>query len=305
MTLVPLQSYIEDFVRDFLASPAHNNLGPGTEEKAWQDHVLAYASADDDLWDFWKEHIGAFHWTPSEAFVAGMVPEALDRAAAAVPEDRQPADPSTPAPRADELTVVSWALSHTDVTKKDNRREDRLPSERWARTRFFGQKHNRALHRALVSGLAQQGYEAVAPALLPAHCEKPSPDLGDASNWSERHVAYTAGLGTFSLCGGLITTLGQAVRLGSVVVRAVIPATPRPYEDPYEYCLHFNGGNCTACARRCPVGSMDGENRDKQVCADYLEVTTKTFVQNQYGFDGYGCGLCQTGVPCESRIPPR
>ena len=24
-----------------------------------------------------------------------------------------------------------------------------------------------------------------------------------------------------------------------------------------------------------------------------------------YGFDGYGCGLCQTRVPCESKIPTR
>jgi len=28
-------------------------------------------------------------------------------------------------------------------------------------------------------------------------------------------------------------------------------------------------------------------------------------VKKEYGFDGYGCGLCQTRVPCESRIPAR
>jgi len=25
--------------------------------------------------------------------------------------------------------------------------------------------------------------------------------------------------------------------------------------------------------------------------------------QSNYGFDGYGCGLCRTGVACESRTP--
>jgi hypothetical protein len=28
-------------------------------------------------------------------------------------------------------------------------------------------------------------------------------------------------------------------------------------------------------------------------------------VTSEYGFDGYGCGLCQTKVPCESKIPGR
>jgi hypothetical protein len=28
-----------------------------------------------------------------------------------------------------------------------------------------------------------------------------------------------------------------------------------------------------------------------------------TYVKETYGFEGYGCGLCQVGVPCESGIP--
>jgi hypothetical protein len=27
------------------------------------------------------------------------------------------------------------------------------------------------------------------------------------------------------------------------------------------------------------------------------------YIQSNYGFDGYSCGLCQTCVPCESKIP--
>ncbi len=29
----------------------------------------------------------------------------------------------------------------------------------------------------------------------------------------------------------------------------------------------------------------------------------RTHVGEHYGIDGYGCDLCQTGVPCESGIP--
>jgi hypothetical protein len=29
------------------------------------------------------------------------------------------------------------------------------------------------------------------------------------------------------------------------------------------------------------------------------------YAEIHFGFHGYGCGFCQTGVPCESRIPVR
>jgi hypothetical protein len=29
------------------------------------------------------------------------------------------------------------------------------------------------------------------------------------------------------------------------------------------------------------------------------------YAEAHYGFAGKGCGLCQTGIPCESRIPLR
>jgi epoxyqueuosine reductase QueG len=117
-------------------------------------------------------------------------------------------------------------------------------------------------------------------------------------------VAYTSGLGTFGLCGGLITRKGKAVRLGSVIVQADIAPTRRPYSDPFAYCLHYHGPEgCAACAERCPVGSANPEGRDKPSCAKHLDPGTREFVTREYGFNGYGCGLCQTGVPCESGIP--
>ena len=65
------------------------------------------------------------------------------------------------------------------------------------------------------------------------------------SNWSERHAAYAAGLGTFGLCDGLITQVGKAVRVGSVVAQVAVPASKRPYGDHQAYCNHDKG--CRAC----------------------------------------------------------
>jgi epoxyqueuosine reductase len=211
-----------------------------------------------------------------------------------------------PAPtlRAEELTVISLALCQTEETKAANRAQTKFPSEQWARSRIYGQGHGIALQKALVTALIARGYPAIVPALLPECGERESPWLGQASTWSERHVAYVSGLGTFGLCGGLITQRGMAVRLGSVIVRASIPATPRPYADPFAYCLHYHGrAGCDACSDRCPVGSVDEAGRDKPACARHLDPGTRDYVRREYGFNGYGCGMCQTGVPCESGIP--
>ena len=35
----------------------------------------------------------------------------------------------------------------------------------------------------------------------------------------------------------------------------------------------------------------------------HLWPVTQDYVKTNYKFNGYGCGLCQTLVPCESKIP--
>ncbi len=39
--------------------------------------------------------------------------------------------------------------------------------------------------------------------------------------------------------------------------------------------------------------------------ADPLFQEYKEYVKKTYNYEGYGCGLCQVGVPCETRIPVR
>jgi epoxyqueuosine reductase QueG len=110
-------------------------------------------------------------------------------------------------------------------------------------------------------------------------------------------------LGTFGLCDGLITPLGKAVRVGSVIARIRIPPTYRPYKGHHEYCLFYSRGLCKKCIARCPVGALSEAGHDKKKCRSHVRPVTEDYVKAHYGFDGYGCGLCQTGVPCESRIP--
>ena len=221
-------------------------------------------------------------WTPWEVFAQTF-----------------PGAPVEPA----ELTVICWILPQTEATKADNRRETRYPAERWARARIFGEQVNVKLRWHVVEALGEAGYPAVAPMLSPQWQWRESDRYVFSSTWSERHAAYASGLGTFGLCDGLITPVGKAVRVGSVVARMQIPPTPRPYQDHRAYCLFFNHGICGQCMARCPVGAITEAGHDKVKCSRHLKPATEKFVRANFGFDGYGCGLCQTGVPCESGIP--
>jgi ferredoxin len=277
-----LNGWIERIMRDFLLNSRENTLRNKAEEKAFEEVLIGFSSGDDPLFEALKDHVGPFHWTPLEIF-------------------HQVFPSLSVQPR--ELTVISWVLPHTDATRADNREENEYPSERWARARVFGEMVNTTLRKHVVERLVSRGIHAVAPLLAPQWEMRSSDKYGIASTWSERHVAYVSGLGTFGLCDGLITPRGKAMRLGSVVAQCSARATPRPYADPHAFCLFFAHGVCGRCIRRCPAGAISKKGHDKAKCREYLRSKAQEYVKTQFGFDGYACGLCQTGVPCESRIP--
>ncbi len=270
-----LATWIVETIARFCGS-TQNSLGM-EEERAFGAPLVGFAAGDDPLFEELKTHIGPSHWTPGEAFALGFPQRDTG---------------------ADELSVVSWILPHTRPTKRDNRRQTSLPAERWSRAKFAGEGFNIALREHLVTTLTEAGVAAVAPTRLP---QWSTAEL--TSDWSERHIAYAAGLGTFGLCDGLITPLGKAMRCGSVVACLSVPATPRPYIDHHAYCDFFAGRRCARCIERCPVGAISEQGHDKARCRTYLEQVRHEFIEPRFGFSTDACGLCQTGVPCESRIP--
>lgn len=273
-------AWLEGVIRHFVASPANTMKNVGNEP-AWDEPIVGYSNGADPLYDFYKRDIGGFFRTPIE-FMKHTYPNL--------------------GLKPQQLTVISWILPQTKATKTDNRKETKWPSERWARTRIFGEEMNNELRRHVVNALISKGVEAVAPMLSPLWDRAISEKYGFASTWSERHAAYAAGLGTFGLCDGLITSKGKAHRAGSVIANLIIPSTRRPYRDHHAYCLFYAKGTCGICIKRCPAGAITERGHNKKKCSAYLQ-TTHAYVETRYGFKGYGCGLCQVGVPCESRIP--
>lgn len=277
-----VQVSITKIVSQFVEHSPENSLKLEPDEKAFDEVLVGFSSGADPIFEAYKDLVGVFHWTPAEIFSLTF--------------------PGTPV-NSDDLTIVSWVLPQRKETKADNRKESFYPSRRWVHARFPGEEFNNSLRGHVVEELARKGIKAVAPVLSPQWSMEKSPKYGFASKWSERHAAYAAGLGTFGLCDGLITPKGKAHRVGSVVANVAVPTGKRPYDNHHAYCLFFHDGSCKACRKRCPVGAITEEGHDKQKCWNHAGVTCAEFVKANYGFNGYGCGLCQTGVPCESGIP--
>ncbi len=275
------RKWITALIQDFIATSSENTMRDKEASPAWDDALVGFAHGADTIWQQYKEYVGAFHWTPWEVFNQHC---STERAAA------------------NDLTVISWVLPQREAVRRANRKARKYPAEEWARIRVYGEEFNAGLRQHVARSLTEKGHPAIAPMLVPNWTIVKSHRFSYASSWSERHAAHAAGLGTFGLCDGLITARGKAMRVGSVVARLSVQPTPRPYNDHRAYCLFFANGTCGKCIDRCPVRAITEKGHDKEKCRQHL-AAARVYVKKSYQFEGYGCGLCQVGVPCEAGIP--
>ena len=276
---------IEQEIKKFVSTSPANRLPFLNDYVIWDEPLVKFANGDDPIFAEYKTIIAPTHLTPREA---------LAKAYSKSPED-MPA----------RLSVVSWILPTPEKTRKSNRSETLVPSRLWSHTRWYGEKFNEALREYVVEVLTELGYLAVAPFSQP-YFKVDRNEKGPYSNWSERHIAYAAGHGTFSLSDGLITESGIAHRCGNVVTSLILPASPRAAESPYSNCLFYVGVNCRACISRCPAGAITEQGHDKKKCQQYMR-DFGYLALKEYDNDTSvaGCGLCQTKVPCEFQNPTK
>lgn len=206
-------------------------------------------------------------------------------------------------------TVISFFFPTSKQIKDSNTKAYDEPydeeiemtcSTEWLLARCEGQLFINEVLTYAANLLNQDNYKVVIPSL--------SKDFKMLepfkSNWSERHAAYAAGLGTFGLSRGLITKKGMAGRIGSLVTNAYFEPTIREYSDPFEYCIL-----CGACQRRCLGQAIDltrgmALGKDQIKCVSHISNSTK----KPFGVNKrvrYGCGKCQVGLPCSDGIPLR
>lgn len=197
-------------------------------------------------------------------------------------------------------SVISFFLPFTLRVRSSNRGDPENTSNEWLHARIEGQAFINAYTEMLKKYFAGQGVHTCVPAtdsrFATRATQLPPGDpkaIHFASNWSERHVAYASGLGTFCLTRGLISPKGVAGRYGSIITDTEIVPDGRPYTGVYDYCI-----KCGACVKRCPAGAISLENgKNQQKCKQWMDVTERKYDPR------YGCGKCQVGVPCEAGIP--
>ena len=251
-----LQTLKED-IANFTKNSCQNFVDELDMMQIWEQPLISVASASDPLWEKLKEPevVGPNHQTPEEWLTNAK-------------------------------SVISYFLPFTEYIRSSNSFKGQ-PSTEWLYGRFEGEMFNNALRRLIIGLVESYGGTALAPALDERFV------VSDyRSNWSERHVAFIAGLGTFGLSRSLITPLGTAGRFGSVIVDLEFEPKQYRYQEFDDYCVE-----CGKCIDRCPCGAITKEGKDIELCSKYLHNIL------ELNKPRYACGKCQTAVPCEHKEP--
>jgi len=284
MDLEAIQDALYTFVWDFYKDHELNKFRHDETKQFFDAPLIGYAAGDDPMFERFKETVGPFLLTPQEAW------------ATIRPDEEVP----------EQLTAISILLPQTKAVRDTNRnqkREDPIPSYDWIDAKLRGRQLQVAISAAIVAFLKEHGIDSFATDVTslikptfrsdPFRVEVP---------WSERHLAYAAGLGTFGLAGNIITEQGTAVRMASVIAATALPATLRPYAHYMEYCLG-SGGKCRACIDRCPVSALAEGGKNVELCKERIIDRGKPLVKEKYDLVEQGCGFCQVDVPCEAGVP--
>ncbi len=158
------------------------------------------------------------------------------------------------------------------------------------------------MNEYLVNELKKMGYQAAV-----------SPEAGVfdrdklRSNWSQRHFARVAGLGTFGVNNMLITKDGCCGRYSTVVTNLDVEPD-QPLTE--EMCLYRKNGSCGVCVKKCPSGALTLDGYDRYACYGVCMKNAKIYTEfgNSYvgdpeaGSEIIGsevCGKCLVGVPCQ------
>ncbi|WP_312353274.1 epoxyqueuosine reductase [Aminipila sp.] len=126
------------------------------------------------------------------------------------------------------------------------------------------------------------------------------------SNWSQRHFARAAGLGTFGINNMLITKVGCCGRYSSIVTNLKVDPDPMIKD---EYCLYKKNGSCGICIKHCPSGALTEAGYDRHKCYVVLKKNSESYKEfgssytNESGEQRNSagsevCGKCMVNVPC-------
>lgn len=196
-------------------------------------------------------------------------------------------------------TIVSYFLPFTRALDRTNLPPGEVPSMEWAVAYEETNGMIRRINKALIDWLASTGAESREPEAAYRFDRERL-----VSEWSQRHVAWAAGLGTFGINNMLITPTGCCGRFGSIVTDLTLE-TDRPLAG--ELCIYKRTGQCRACIARCPSKALTLKGFNRKSCYELVSRNARIFTGLGSSYSGTGngpvtgsevCGKCTTCIPC-------
>jgi epoxyqueuosine reductase len=287
--------FIENAIKGYLRASPLNHLTTFNDEPIFEEPIVVFGRGDNPLFQDLKTIIGEFHLTPREVMEKHIKAKRWRYGVKSSLEN---------------LSVISWALPIAEKTRLVESKAPFGGSTRYNHTRWMGVPFAQHMASYIAVLLEVLGQNAVAPCFSSFFEIKEMPGGWRVANWSERHIAYACGMGTFGLNGLMITPKGCAVYLFSVVCDANLTPTPHTYPSHVANCLFYQDGSCRQCQERCIATAISEQGRSNVACARNLRLEQAEKLKSR-GLDenligpAPACGRCSTGVPCEHRIPER
>lgn len=261
-------------------------------DRIFSNPIIGIAQGDDSIFKKYKEIISPKHLTPEEVWKAAKLPNIEDS----------------------NLRILSIVFPFSNQIRSESIKARVMPAEIYSIGRNYANEFKIDVMKQTIEFFKKQGFRATAGILSDKFNIYP----GFFSSWSERHIAFAAGLGTFSLHEGFISEVGCNIRLCSVITDAPLRVTTRRNDDPYANCLYYTNGTCRECEKICPADAINEKGHDKKKCWVYgrkveaemtkrLTPILKPHLRRIQGkmIQSYpvGCAFCQFGVPCMDKNP--
>jgi hypothetical protein len=284
--------FLERAIKEYVCTSPLNHLTAFENAPMVEEPIVAFGDGNDPIFQNLKGVIGEFHMTPRE--ILEKYVESKHWRFSAISGIR-------------DVGVVSWALPLAHDVRFPERTSPYGGSPRYNHSRWIGIRLYECLEQYVASLLEVLQCHAVAPTQSKFFEIKEMSGGWLAANWSERHVAYACGLGTFGLNGLMITSRGCAVYLGSVVCDRALTPTPRAVSH-VAHCPYFLDGSCGLCMSHCTGSAIGKDGRSNIACLTNLRDEQAAHIIQMGLHEGLvgpapACGRCSTGLPCEDRIP--
>lgn len=184
--------------------------------------------------------------------------------------------------------VISYYIPFTEELATLNMNvEGNLAAREWSDAYNLTNTMIHDINQHIVEWLTDMGYRAASPTGVVFDKKL------ILSNWSQRHIAYAAGLGTFGINNMLISEKGCCGRYGSVVVDISVEPDRILTE---ERCLYKKNGSCKKCVKNCFSGALTTEGFDRKKCFEICMMNDAKTGEDV-------CGKCDIDIPCAFKAP--